>query len=149
MIYKINRFIFASKWSGNARTALFSATNDLYYKPVYQPQIKTKMEERKLTEKESLEVITSMIARTKQRLAKGVGDIMLMWGYLVVCVTLLVWGLLLITKNPAVNWCPSWHSHRPRTGSPPGPGAGRSISCTPAAAAARSRAGPSVPARRR
>lgn len=104
MIYKINRFIFASKWSGNARTALFSATNDLYYKPIYQPQIKTKMEERKLTEKESLEVITSMIARTKQRLAKGVGDIMLMWGYLVVCVTLLVWGLLLITKNPAVNW---------------------------------------------
>lgn len=62
------------------------------------------MEERTITELESIEVITSMIARTKQRLAKGVGNIMLMWGYLTVCVTLLVWGLLLITKNPAMNW---------------------------------------------
>lgn len=62
------------------------------------------MEERTITELESIEVITSMIARTRQRLAKGVGNIMLMWGYLTVCVTLLVWGLLLITKNPAMNW---------------------------------------------
>lgn len=36
------------------------------------------MEEIKLTEKESLEVITSMIARTKQRYV-GDGRIMLMW----------------------------------------------------------------------
>ncbi len=62
------------------------------------------MEERTITELESIEVITSMIARTKQRLVKGVGNIMLMWGYLTVCVTLLVWGLLLTTNNPAVNW---------------------------------------------
>ena len=39
------------------------------------------MEERKLTEKESLEVITTMIARTRERYI-GDGNIMLMWGYL-------------------------------------------------------------------
>lgn len=54
------------------------------------------MEERTLTEKESLEVITSMIARTKQRYV-GDGRIMLMWGYLVAAVTILVWELLAAT----------------------------------------------------
>ena len=43
------------------------------------------MEERKLTEKESLEVITTMIARTRERYI-GDGNIMLMWGYLTVAV---------------------------------------------------------------
>lgn len=61
------------------------------------------MEERRLTEKESLEVITSMIAQTKQRYI-GDGNIMLMWGYLIVAVTALIWILLVITRNPAWNW---------------------------------------------
>lgn len=51
------------------------------------------MEDKKLTEKESLEVITSMIARTKARYL-GSGNILLMWGYLVVFVSILVWILL-------------------------------------------------------
>lgn len=62
------------------------------------------MEERKISEQESIEIISSMISRTKDRLAKGVGNILLMWGYLVVAITLLVWVLLLTTHNPAVNW---------------------------------------------
>lgn len=62
------------------------------------------MEERKLTEKESLEVITSMIARTKERYSIGDGNIMLMWGYLTLCISVLVWVLLALTRNPAVNW---------------------------------------------
>ena len=41
------------------------------------------MKDRKLTEKESLEIITSMIARTKERYI-GNANILLMWGYLVV-----------------------------------------------------------------
>lgn len=61
------------------------------------------MEERKLTEKESLEVITTMIARTRERYI-GDGNIMLMWGYLTVAVTVLVWVLLAITCHPACNW---------------------------------------------
>lgn len=61
------------------------------------------MEERNLTEKESLEVITAMIARTKQRYV-GDGNILLMWGYLTVAVSALVWILLILTHNPAWNW---------------------------------------------
>ena len=61
------------------------------------------MEDRKLTEKESLEVITSMIARTKERYI-GDGNIMLMWGYVIVAVAALVWILLVMTRNPSWNW---------------------------------------------
>ena len=61
------------------------------------------MEDRKLTEKESLEVITSMIAQTKQRYI-GSGNIMLMWGYLIVAVAALIWTLLVYTHNPVWNW---------------------------------------------
>ena len=61
------------------------------------------MEEKKLTEQESLDIITSMISRTKQRYV-GNGNIMLMWGYLTVAVTVLVWILLAITRNQACNW---------------------------------------------
>lgn len=61
------------------------------------------MEERQLTEKESLEVITSMIARTKQRYI-GDGRIMLMWGYLTVVLSALIWALIGFTHNPVWNW---------------------------------------------
>ena len=61
------------------------------------------MEERKLTEKESIEIISSMISRTKQRYI-GDGNIMLMWGYLSVGVAALVWIMLALTRNPSWNW---------------------------------------------
>ena len=60
------------------------------------------MEERKLTEKESLEVITSMIARTKQRYV-GDGRIMLLWGYLMGIVSILVWIMLAATGQSIWN----------------------------------------------
>ena len=60
------------------------------------------MEEKKLTEKESLELITSMIARTKTRYLGSRN--MLMWGYLVVITTISVWVLLATTHNPVWNW---------------------------------------------
>lgn len=62
------------------------------------------MEERKISENESIEIITSMIARTKERYMLGDGNIMLMWGYVTASVAILVWVLLAITHNPAVNW---------------------------------------------
>ena len=62
------------------------------------------MEDKKLTEKESLELITSMIQRTRERYV-GDGDILLMWGYLTVAVTALVWILLATTGNPIYNLC--------------------------------------------
>lgn len=55
-----------------------------------------------MTERESLEIITSMIERTKARYI-GSGNIMLMWGYLTVAVTVLVWVSLAMTRNPACN----------------------------------------------
>ena len=61
------------------------------------------MEEKKMTEKESLELITSMIQRTRERYI-GDGNIMLMWGYLTVAVTALVWIMLVTTHNQAWNW---------------------------------------------
>ena len=62
------------------------------------------MEERKITEFESIEIITSMISRTKDRLVKGSGNILLMWGYLIVAVTALIWVLLVTTHNAVYNW---------------------------------------------
>lgn len=61
------------------------------------------MEEKKMTEKESLELITAMIKRTKD-VYVGDGNIMLMWGYLSVAVAALVWILLVKTHNPLWNW---------------------------------------------
>lgn len=61
------------------------------------------MEEKRLTESESIEIITSMINRTKDRYI-GSGNIMLMWGYLVVAVTILVWVMIDTTHNPLWNW---------------------------------------------
>lgn len=62
------------------------------------------MDDKKINEKESIEIITSMIARTKERYMLGDGNIMLMWGYVTLCVSVLIWVLLAVTHNPAVNW---------------------------------------------
>ena len=62
------------------------------------------MEEKKLTEKESLELISAMIARTKERYMLGDGNIMLLWGYLTVAVSVTIWILLAVTHNPVWNW---------------------------------------------
>ena len=42
------------------------------------------MEERKLNEKESLELITRMIQNTKDRMAENSGTPFLLWGYVTV-----------------------------------------------------------------
>ncbi|MDE6304996.1 MAG: hypothetical protein K2L90_00225 [Muribaculaceae bacterium] len=62
------------------------------------------MIDKQPTERESLEIITSMINRTKDRYMLGDGNILLIWGYLTVAVTVLVWILLALTHNNAVNW---------------------------------------------
>jgi len=62
------------------------------------------MEDKRINERESIEIITSMIARTKERYALGDGNIMLTWGYVSVAVSILVWTLLATTHNPCFNW---------------------------------------------
>lgn len=62
------------------------------------------MEEKILSEKESLELISKMISETKNKLERGGGNIFLLWGYLGVCVSLIVYGLLNFTGNHSVMW---------------------------------------------
>lgn len=61
------------------------------------------MEDKKITEIESIEIISTMINRTRERYL-GSGNIMLMWGYLVVIATVLVWVMLDTTHNGDWNW---------------------------------------------
>lgn len=61
------------------------------------------MEDKQLTPQESMQLITEMISRTRDRYI-GDGNIMLMWGYLTVGVSALVWILLALTNNPAWNY---------------------------------------------
>ena len=59
------------------------------------------MEERKLNEKESLELIAQMIQNTRRNLDAGSGNMFLLWGYLGVVVTLLVLAAVYFTKSTA------------------------------------------------
>lgn len=61
------------------------------------------MEDKRISEKESLEIITEMISRTKDRYI-GDGNILLLWGYLTVVMTAVIWGLLALTHNGVWNW---------------------------------------------
>ena len=49
------------------------------------------MEDKKLNEKESLELITQMIQNTRQNLDTGSGNMFLVWGYVSVLVTCLLY----------------------------------------------------------
>ena len=57
------------------------------------------MENVKFTEKESLELITSMIQTTKRNLKVGDGNQFLLWGYLTVLTTLSVYLSLMLTQS--------------------------------------------------
>ncbi len=62
------------------------------------------MNDKKINEKESLELITTMIENTKERLHLGDGNVFLLWGWLTVGITALVWILLAVFNHPAANW---------------------------------------------
>ena len=76
------------------------------------------MEDRKLNEKESLELITQMIQNTRRNLDAGGGNMFLLWGYVGVVVTLGVLAAWSLTENtvalwgfwalPVVGWLLSW-----------------------------------------
>ena len=66
------------------------------------------MEERKLNEKESLELIAQMIQNTKNRMETNCGMPFLLWGYTTVFTSLLVWLLVTYTQNN------NWHATNSR-----------------------------------
>lgn len=62
------------------------------------------MEEKKLNEKESLELITRMIQNTRRNLDTGSGNLFLVWGYVGSLLTLVVLAGVYFTKNPGWMW---------------------------------------------
>lgn len=62
------------------------------------------MEDRKLTEKESLELISQMIRETREHIEKRVAYPFLIWGYLTVTVSIVVWYVLVKTGDYRWNW---------------------------------------------
>ena len=62
------------------------------------------MEEKKLNEQESLELITQMINQTKKETAVGSGDTYLVWGYLCTFISLAVFALAFISKDGRWAW---------------------------------------------
>ena len=63
------------------------------------------MEEKRLNERESLELITRMIQETKNKLEVGDGNVLLIWGYVSVLTAILVYVMAIILDgNPWINW---------------------------------------------
>ena len=62
------------------------------------------MKERKLNEKESLELIAQMIQNSKKNLQVGRGNQFILWGWLGTITSLVVMGMLMLTNNPMWNW---------------------------------------------
>lgn len=62
------------------------------------------MEERKLNEKESLELIAQMITHTRNRLQTNNGNVYLLWGYTSVAVALLIYGIGFFSTHPGWNF---------------------------------------------
>ena len=63
------------------------------------------MEDKKLNEKESLELITQMIQNTRRNLDTGSGNMFLVWGYVSVLVTLTVLAGCLLYTSPSPRDC--------------------------------------------
>ena len=62
------------------------------------------MEERKLNEKESLELITKMITNTRNRMQTSNGNIYLLWGYTSVAVAILIYTIGFFSTHPGWNF---------------------------------------------
>lgn len=64
------------------------------------------MEEKKLTEKESLELISQMIRSTKQNMQMGNGNIFLFYGYMATFLSIAIYLLVYFTHNKL--WSMGW-----------------------------------------
>lgn len=62
------------------------------------------MDDKKLTEKESLELISQMIRATKDNMEKGSGNLFLIWGYLSTFVALMIYTVWITTGNHLIFW---------------------------------------------
>lgn len=62
------------------------------------------MEEKNLTQQESLEIISKMIKETRTNIEKGGGNIFLLWGYLWLVIALAVYLLIVQTGDYRAHW---------------------------------------------
>ena len=62
------------------------------------------MEERKLNEKESLELITQMIQNTRNRMQTSNGNIYLLWGYTSLAIAILIYIIGFFSTHPGWNF---------------------------------------------
>ena len=62
------------------------------------------MENKQLSEKESLQLIAQMIQQSQYRLAKNAGTPFLNWGYMTAILSLVIWMLIRETANPQWNF---------------------------------------------
>ena len=84
------------------------------------------MEERKISEKESLELISLMIQKNQRKTEKGMGTPMLIWGGSTVVVSLIVWITIRMTLNyhmhslwfliPIIGGTGTWLTKKPSKG---------------------------------
>lgn len=61
------------------------------------------MEEKKFTEKESLELISQMIQVTKENLERGSGNVFLVYGYAAVVLSVGIYAAVHLTGKPLWN----------------------------------------------
>ncbi|HJF71152.1 MAG TPA: hypothetical protein K8V05_10395 [Butyricimonas virosa] len=64
------------------------------------------MEEKKFTEKESLELISQMIQATRKNLVKGQGNYFIIYGYTAAILSIIIYTLLCMTHTPW--WWTGW-----------------------------------------
>lgn len=57
------------------------------------------MEDKKLTEKESLDLITQMINSSKRNMEVGSGNVLLYWGYSTLLLSIILFFLVILTRN--------------------------------------------------
>ena len=62
------------------------------------------MEDKKLTERESLDLITQMINTSKKNMEVGSGNVMLYWGYTTLLLSIALFALVTYTQNYAWSW---------------------------------------------
>lgn len=69
-----------------------------------QDKINTVMEDRKLSEKESLDIIAQMINSSKRNMEVGSGNVLLYWGYFTVLLSVVISSLIVYTQNYIWSW---------------------------------------------
>ena len=62
------------------------------------------MEDRKLSEKESLDIITQMINSSKRNMKVGSGNVLLYLGYFTVFLSVVISSLIVYTQNYIWSW---------------------------------------------